>query len=394
MKITGITIEERKGKGGRTSYRAKFFEKGARKSLTFKTRTDAESFARILQNAQSIPSDIKITGTGIIQQIRFQEVCWQLNIDVDKAYKEAIDILTKRYSQTEGKSITVKEAVKKFISSCQKAYDRSASIKEYKTYLGWLVKSFGDEYPVKSITEDDIRGIINERDKISVREHYLMRLKTFFNFLKREKFLEKNPASDISLPKVKKDECPPKILTVDEVRTIFQKLPNDPSVLACFALLAFAGVRPEELCPKDNAKARITWEDIDFTNHTINIPGAVSKIRKQRSIAGRFDNLWQFLELVPEEKRKGYVCNFSYSKMRKIRRKVIGKGNADILRHCFASYGYHYLGAEITIEIMGHIRGYQTFEKHYKGIANENDAKAYFSITPSTLQNEKKQSAS
>ncbi len=47
----------------------------------------------------------------------------------------------------------------------------------------------------------------------------------------------------------------------------------------------------------------------------------------------------------------------------------------DVLRHSFASYGYHYLGAEHTVEILGHIGGFGIFAKHYKELANAADAK-------------------
>lgn len=52
----------------------------------------------------------------------------------------------------------------------------------------------------------------------------------------------------------------------------------------------------------------------------------------------------------------------------------------DALRHSFASYGYHFLGAEKTVEMLGHIGGFGVFARHYKGLATPDDAKLYFSI--------------
>lgn len=54
----------------------------------------------------------------------------------------------------------------------------------------------------------------------------------------------------------------------------------------------------------------------------------------------------------------------------------------DVLRHSFASYGYHYLGAEKTVEILGHVGGFGVFAKHYKGLATPAQAKRYFEIAP------------
>lgn len=382
MKASGTTIEERRTKNGNIrSYRVKFFEHGKRKSATFRTRTDAESFAQSILTARTIPSNIDISAMGIIRQIQFQELCAKLGVEVEKAYDEVCDILIKKYIHTAERNVSLGEAVKEFLKARKKSNCRDSTMNEYIHYLGWLENSFGDTYPIGSITEKKLRVLINSKDKISVQEHFLMRLKTFFRYLVREGFLTINPTVNISIEKVKKDETPPEILSVEEVEKIFKNLPQKPSVLASFALLAFAGIRPEEICPK-NSKSRLAWENVDFSRREITIPGATSKIRKLRVISGDIGNIWKFLELTPEPQRKGPICNFSYSTMRRIRRKIMGKATQDILRHCFGSYGYHYLDPRVVVEIMGHVRGFKTFEKFYKGIANEAEARKYFSIEP------------
>lgn len=382
MKASGTTIEERRTKNGNIrSYRVKFFERGKRKSVTFRTRTDAESFVKSIHTARTIPSSVNVSAMGIIRQIQFQELCANLGIEIEKAYDEVCDILIKKYTHTAERNLSLGEAVRKFLKARKKSNCRDSTMNEYIHYLGWLKNSFGDIYPIGSITEKSLRELINSKDKISVQEHLLMRLKTFFRYLVREGFLTINPTVNITVEKVKKDETPPEILSVEEVERIFRDLPQKPAILASFALLAFAGIRPEEICPK-NSKARLAWENVDFSRREITIPGATSKIRKLRVISGKIDNIWKFLELTPKSQRKGSICNFSYSTMRRIRRKVMGKAAQDVLRHCFGSYGYHYLDPRIVVEIMGHVRGFKTFEKFYKGITNETEAKKYFSIEP------------
>ncbi len=50
--------------------------------------------------------------------------------------------------------------------------------------------------------------------------------------------------------------------------------------------------------------------------------------------------------------------------------------------HSFGSYGYYYLGAERTIDLMGHVGGYGLFSRHYKNNASEWTARLWFSIQP------------
>ena len=47
-----------------------------------------------------------------------------------------------------------------------------------------------------------------------------------------------------------------------------------------------------------------------------------------------------------------------------------------------ASYGYHELGIETTVEILGQESGYEVFKWYYKAMVIPADAKAFFSISP------------
>ena len=207
MKASGTTIEERRTKNGNIrSYRVKFFERGKRKSVTFRTRTDAESFVKSIHTARTIPSSVNVSAMGIIRQIQFQELCANLGIEIEKAYDEVCDILIKKYTHTAERNLSLGEAVRKFLKARKKSNCRDSTMNEYIHYLGWLKNSFGDIYPIGSITEKSLRELINSKDKISVQEHLLMRLKTFFRYLVREGFLTINPTVNITVEKVKKDE--------------------------------------------------------------------------------------------------------------------------------------------------------------------------------------------
>ena len=118
MKASGTTIEERRTKNGNIrSYRVKFFERGKRKSVTFRTRTDAESFVKSIHTARTIPSSVNVSAMGIIRQIQFQELCANLGIEIEKAYDEVCDILIKKYTYSGKKSFAWRGGEKVFKSA-------------------------------------------------------------------------------------------------------------------------------------------------------------------------------------------------------------------------------------------------------------------------------------
>jgi integrase len=96
------------------------------------------------------------------------------------------------------------------------------------------------------------------------------------------------------------------------------------------------------------------------------------------------ENLWKWLELTPANKRKGNIIPVSYNVFRNARDRACKetklKWIQDGLRHSFTSYAWHFLGAEHTVEILGHEGGFEVLKKHYKGMATKAEADEYFKI--------------
>ena len=283
-------------------------------------------------------------------------------------------------------------AISKFMITREKTKCRDRTIYEYNCYLGKLEKSFGAECPLCNIKGENLKSLLEAISSPSVKRNYLKILKAFFNYAAKNGWIKENPTTNIAREHITVDEMPPAILSVEQTKSFFEKLPPNPIVQISFALLAFAGLRPEEVCPKSTTKQRLAWENINFSTREITVTGATSKIRRLRILSGLPDNLWKFLELVPAEQRKGKVCTYSHATMIRYRRTYLGKAEQDIFRHSFGTYGYYHLDPKQVVEIMGHLRGFKTFDKFYKGQANKESAAEYFSIVPKTEENTKAQS--
>lgn len=146
-----------------------------------------------------------------------------------------------------------------------------------------------------------------------------------------------------------------------------------------FAVLLFAGIRPEEL-------TKLTWEDIRTEANGsayIHIRPSVAKTRQVRLVRVR-PTLAAFLALVPETARTGTLVPRNWKRKAAVVRKAAGLQNRhDTARHSFASYA---LAADGSLDALradlGHTRGSDMLHKHYRAAATAETAAEYWAIQP------------
>ena len=258
---------------------------------------------------------------------------------------------------------------------------------------------------------------------------YKKRINPVLNFMVKHKYLAKNPNDEAEitiLPKPRSDSN--FILRLDAAYALmrYAETEQDPCVMAVFALMMFAGVRPLEVNYSkygkkysDLTKGRhdtesLRWKDIDEEYRAVTIRGEVSKnCRSNTTITGLPDNFWEWIKAVPESVRKANGGNnrigFSSAVLQKFRKKAAAflakylSGNShrdenlkktyklkpDIMRHSFCTYGSHYskIGPHNVLKIARHSA--KIDQKHYQGVVIlEEEAEKYFNIYPSTYKGE------
>jgi len=102
----------------------------------------------------------------------------------------------------------------------------NVTAKTKRTYK-YIIKQFMEleepTMPVTKITTDDIRDFCLRDDLANAsKKNYLKHLKTFFNWVVEEGYLESNPCDKIALPKVR-DNLVDKIIEEADLKTIFKK---------------------------------------------------------------------------------------------------------------------------------------------------------------------------
>lgn len=336
VKTQKIVIQERQWRHG-LSYFVRYYENETRKGKSFCTRSEAEAFVAALESTRSMPIDSKLNGVELLHAIQFGNMCKQLGIHISEGYEKAKNHLLALYSKDKGEpTMTLQKLIGLHMAFKLRMNCRQATLDEYRVHFNRIERLVGKDTPITTIDSECIKNFLNNCSTISMKEHSLIRLNALFNYAVREGYLKESPSKNIHLEKPKKDHQPPTVFTIPEIKDILTKvLSYDVSTIAAYALLSFAGLRPEEICAKYNNKRTIQWEDIDFEKKEILLPGATSKIRCTRVLSNLPDNLWKFLELTPEEDRKGPVYKWAHSKYRRTYRAIVPKGKKDTFRHSF-----------------------------------------------------------
>ena len=179
------------------------------------------------------------------------------------------------------------------------------------------------------------------------------------------------------------------ILSLDEVRAVLSACRDHRSnedlhpvfrldctdCAAGFAIMTFAGVRPQELC-------RLEWSDVNLDERMIRISGRKAKTKSTRIIEIE-DNLALWIGTVPQERRKGSITGANWSKRYKAVRKAAGiSDRQDVLRHSFASY---YLAAYEDIKALRSAMGHASPDvlyKHYRSVVTKKEALQFWQILP------------
>lgn len=378
MRKSSVQIVVRKNRP--TPFTVKFREMGQRKTLAFKTRSEAEIFANTLKRSKRLPDDVMLNSSDLMAFMRLKSACEASGISLEAGVEKAISSLITPNDYING-GLSLAAALEKFVKTREALNSRSSTIADYITYIAKAQNFFGADRAIKTITKRDLDALLDTQERLSVKKALCVKLRIFFKYFRQKEWIDENVAEALTVESRRRDEENPTILTPEQTTRVFNSLPNDSDVLACYALWAFAGLRPEEVCPKDK-KSRLEWSAINFNEHVITVCGSVSKVRKNRKLQNLPENLWRFLELTPPEKRIGAVCTKSYSTMRRIRRKIPLELPKDIFRHSFATYGYYKYDPKDLIVMMGHLRGFTTFEKHYMGLADRASSEKYFAIMP------------
>lgn len=315
-------------------------------------------------------------------------------------------------------SVTVSAAVDAYEAAKKAEGLRPVSIHSLRVRCGRFVKDFGKR-PISSISSAEISDWIlalplarpragtkatagkdaaPEQTGLQAKKNHRLALSGLFNFAKGRGWVRENPVTDSAKPKPPKTR--PGILRPGDVARFFAALESTaPTFVPFWAVRFFAGIREQETL-------RMDWSMIDLAAGEIHLPDSVTKTGRSRTVKIEAP-LAAFL--TPHKQPDGPIVSPSAMSRRYHLAKALAvltaadaeaaaKAKAarqtpprpfpvpmpaNAARHSFATF--HLLAfrhAGETALQLGHGESPEMLHRHYKGIATEAEAKAFWSIRP------------
>lgn len=289
--------------------------------------------------------------------------------------------------EAESSSISLKDLFDKYRVTKIKEGISDAYLRDIDRFNALFVDELGSRN-VSTITHHEIRDILDKASTTRQKWNIYRTVRPVFSMAVMDDYAAENPFDRIPTPKHR--STTPESLSVAEVKKVFNSCTDyrtrkdfelyyqidATDTKAAFAVMAFAGVRPEEM-------TRLEWSAVHFDDKCIVIDGEVSKTRSHRIIE-MSDNLVEWLKTVPKSERSGSVAPPNWSKKYQLVRRESGisKRQQDILRHTFAS---NHLAAYSDFNALQSSMGHGTSEmilKHYKSLVRKREAIQFWSIRP------------
>ena len=282
-----------------------------------------------------------------------------------EALETALPLLT-----SDGRHVTVEALCEAFAEAKQAGWS-AASVRNFRHVSTLFLERFGGQV-VAAVTAQDLQGWLAERFPSAGYQAAVVRtLRPAFNYAVRQRWLTESPFERMEAVRVRRNDGVD-VFSPEEARRIMETVPVD--CRAAFALLLFAGVRPQEL-------TRLKWGDV--RDGFIHITAKIAKRGQVRNIEIE-PTLAAWLALEGRHAPDSPVCPANWKRKYQAARAAAGvAGRQDTARHSYATYYLaKYKNTDALKANMGHSRGSDMLFVHYRAAATPAQAEEYWSILP------------
>ena len=391
---TGITIVSKQDAEGYVFHLVQGWKENDKwQRRRFKERSEAETFAAALR--------VQMENEGRAQRMVLSPLTDEQHHEALQAFDrlgdtysltDAVDFFLRHHRPPEF-TIRLDDAVKHYLDEKERDGLRPRTLHG----IGWTLGLFStavDNPFVHEVTAQQVEGFLrglrakNGRDKATRRTWQIHRgaLHGFFSWSatpdagSNRPYAFANPVESIrkfSARQVREEQNPKPITTspADTLRLFSCLMRWRGGVLVRpFAMLYFAGLRPDELKRMANREAEL----VNMKTRTISIPANVSKTRHERKV-DISDNLADWLNRFP-----GELVPKNFEALNKKIRKHFGLSH-DEARHSFISYhvALHRSLGDAALQA-GNSEG--IVQRHYLNIHTREEGSNFFRITPHRLK--------
>ena len=148
----------------------------------------------------------------------------------------------------DGNKIGLEDMVARFRQERERLGNRPETLREFRWKLAAFVTAIGAKTPIAGIWEADVeRFIAGRKGQATTIRAWKKALHSFFRYCQEVKAIKMNPAAAVKVPKsIRK---PPATWAAGDVESFMRIAEAQcPDMVAGFAVLWWAGLRPAELC--------------------------------------------------------------------------------------------------------------------------------------------------
>lgn len=341
---------------------------GRGKKILFKNKTDAEKKrAELIAATRTESRETVLSNHQLVDARRALERLAEagVSLSLDRAIELALPLL-----KSSGGQITVAQLLSEFME-LKKTSWRPHTIRNYRQAAKLMCQTLG-EIRLTEINARMLHEWLNSCNEKAAYQAGLVRtLRPAFAYAVRQGILPESPFSRMEPIRVPV-RSGVDILTPYEAAVLMRAAPVDCK--AAFALLLFAGVRPNELM-------KLRWGDI--RDGYVHITPEVAKTSQVRNIEIE-SNLAEWLDVFGVHAADTKICPPNWKRKAQITRRITRLGNRqDVARHSYATYHLAKYRDRPALEInMGHSVGSAMLFRHYRAAATPEQAEEYWNIKP------------
>ena len=212
---------------------------GKRVSAVFATRSEAEAFERAQKKERAMPAELQVSASDRADFARLKNFCDGANISI----ADALAYLRANYA-AHAPSVALKDASARFVDECERRALRPRTVDFYSAHIG----AFCEWAAAAGIADAGAVSAEHAKQFLSAAKcpaQAKSALRAFWAFLVRAKLASQNVFAAAKIAAKMRDRENVAVLSVEATRENLAAL--RPEFRPLYALMAFAGIRPEEL---------------------------------------------------------------------------------------------------------------------------------------------------